>query len=124
MEGFSMSDSEKNAKQVSRTLPSCDGRPLIGRRTFVAYASTVTLGLAAGPVLAEESRQVSLRDAHKGTLEIDLRIMNQYEVQPQAVQDFHAACRAALTGPNPEAALAKVCRVSNRWKLGARRSAT
>lgn len=84
----------------------------------MAYASTVTFVLAAGPVLAEDSRQVSLRDAHKGTLEIDLRIMNQYEVQPQAVQDFYAACRAALTGPNPEAALEKVCRVSNRWKLG------
>jgi len=76
MERFSMSESEKEAKQFSRTLPSGDCGPLIRRRTFVAYASTVTFGLAAGPVLAEDSRQVSLRDAHKGTLEIDLRIMN------------------------------------------------
>ena len=113
-----MSDSEEKAEQVSRTLPSCDCGPLISRRSFVAVASAATFGLAAGPVLAEDSREVSLRDAHKGTLEIDLRIMNQYEVQPQAVQDFYAGCRAAMTGPNPEAELARVCRASNRWKLG------
>ena len=113
-----MNESKNNVNQDSCTTPSCGCGPSIGRRTFLAYASTVTVGLATGPVLAADPRYVSLRDAHKGTLEIDLRIMNQYDVQPQAVQDFYAACRAALAGPNPEAALAEICRSSKRWKLG------
>ncbi|MEP2777206.1 MAG: alkaline phosphatase D family protein [Luteolibacter sp.] len=67
---------------------------------------------------SEGSRIVSLADAHKGTLEIDLRIMNQYEQQPQDVLDFYTACREALTGKNPEEDVAAVCRKFKRWKLG------
>jgi alkaline phosphatase D len=96
----------------------------IGRRNFLASASMTAAGLVLRPSLAasndstEDPRIVSLGDAHKGTLEIDLRIMDQYETQPQAVQDFYTACRAALTGPDPEGELAKVCQSSSRWKLG------
>ncbi|WPJ96626.1 alkaline phosphatase D family protein [Coraliomargarita algicola] len=93
--------------------------PVIGRRNFLAYAGMAAAGLVARPVWAEEnSRIVSLRDAHKGTLEIDLRIMNQYRTQPQAVQDFYTKARAALTGPNPVATLAELCRSDKRVKVG------
>ena len=61
---------------------------------------------------------VSLKDAHKGSLEIDLRIMNQYQKQPQKLLDFYTDCRAALTGKNPNQALAKVCSDAKQLKLG------
>ncbi|MDF7800146.1 alkaline phosphatase D family protein [Pontiellaceae bacterium B1224] len=61
---------------------------------------------------------VTLSEAHRGTLEIDLRMLNQYEDQPQEVQDFYAACREAFTGETPESDVAAICQTSNRWKLG------
>ena len=63
-------------------------------------------------------RAVSLGEAHKGTLEIDLRIMNQFKQQPQELLDFYVACRKALTGKNPESAVSAVCKEFNRSKLG------
>jgi alkaline phosphatase D len=90
------------------------------RKQFLILAAT-TIG---GTWMARAGKSdgglgsVSLDDAHKGTLEIDLRIMNQYEMQPQEVLDFYVASRKALTGENPERDLAAVCRSSNRWKLG------
>jgi alkaline phosphatase D len=59
-----------------------------------------------------------LGDAHKGTLEIDLKMMNQFVPQPQDVQDFYIACRAALGGANPAKEVAAVCQKFNRRKLG------
>lgn len=79
---------------------------------------------AAGGVLtstaakSSDPKLVSLRDAHIGTLEIDLRIMNQYGDQAQEVLDFYTACREALTGEKPGKALSAVCRRFNRSKLG------
>lgn len=81
-------------------------------------ASTVGGVLAGRGAQSEDSRIVSLRDAHIGTLEIDLRIMNQYTTQPQEVQDFYTECRGAMTGENPEADVAVVCRKFKRRKLG------
>eukprot|EP00903_Cladosiphon_okamuranus_P003593 g3591.t1 len=91
---------------------------MTSRRRFLVSTGTFVAGLAAGPAFAADSRIVSLRDAHKGTLEIDLRIMNQYETQPQEVQDFYTECRAALTGSEPDSALAEVCRKFKRNKVG------
>ncbi|TWU34597.1 PhoD-like phosphatase [Novipirellula aureliae] len=94
------------------------------RRQFLKYTSAAVGGALGAPSLSvgQETPSVpdlvSLGDAHKGTLEIDLRIMNQYRKQPQEVQDFYIACREALTGKNPEHDLAEVCRSFNRWKLG------
>ena len=59
-----------------------------------------------------------MSDAHKGTLEIDLRIMNQFGEQPQEVQDFYVACRAAMTGKNPDPDVADTCQKFGRSKLG------
>ena len=80
----------------------------------IAFPGTAT----AVPNGDQDSKFVSLRDAHKGTLEIDLRIMNQFGDQPQDVQDFYVACRAALAGDDPANAVAKVCRDFKRHKLG------
>ncbi|WP_379712647.1 alkaline phosphatase D family protein [Haloferula chungangensis] len=63
-------------------------------------------------------RVVSLKDAHIGTEEIDIRIMNQYGDQPQEVQDFYLACREAFTGKDPEKQVAEVCRKFGQVKLG------
>jgi alkaline phosphatase D len=97
----------------------------IDRRSFMAYAGATAASMAATPepVVAQNPQEdlpqvVSLSDAHQGTLEIDLRIMNQYVTQPQEVQDFYTACRAAMTGENPDAAVAAVCRTYKRSKLG------
>ncbi|MCM2374899.1 alkaline phosphatase D family protein [Aporhodopirellula aestuarii] len=81
-------------------------------------ATSLGSGLTSHASEAEVSRIVSLKEAHEGTLEIDLRIMNQYEVQPQEVQEFYTACRSALTGSNPEASLSEQCRKFNRMALG------
>ena len=70
------------------------------------------------PGKEQPNNYVSLGDAHKGTLEIDLRIMNQFGEQPQQVQGFYARCRAAMTGDNPESDVAKICKASQRPKLG------
>ncbi|MDF7807192.1 metallophosphoesterase family protein [Pontiellaceae bacterium B12219] len=90
----------------------------LNRKQFIVMAATTVGGVLARAEETAASRIVSLKDAHKGTLEIDLRIMKQYVDQPQAVLDFYTGCRAALTGPNPEVALAAHCRKSNRAKLG------
>ncbi len=67
---------------------------------------------------ATNSAAVSLGDAHKGTLDIDLRMLNQFVPQPQGTIDFYTACREALGGSNPDEALAAVCRKFQRSKLG------
>ncbi|MDF7809097.1 alkaline phosphatase D family protein [Pontiellaceae bacterium B12219] len=71
-----------------------------------------------GEIEIEWGGAVSLAEAHEGTLEIDLQIMNQYEVQPLEVRDFYTACRGAFTGATPESDVAALCQASNRWKLG------
>ena len=92
------------------------------RRKFLTLTTAAVGGALSAPsrLMGKEKKAnyVSLGDAHKGTPEIDLRIMNQYGVQPQEVQDFYIACREALTGKNPERDVAEVCRKANRWKLG------
>lgn len=92
------------------------------RRQFLISAAAGVGGAFAVPSLLEGKEQtdtfVSLSDAHKGTLEIDLRIMNQFGEQPQEVQDFYAACRVAMTGKNPESDVADVCRKFNRSVIG------
>jgi alkaline phosphatase D len=119
-----MKNLNHTVNQDCGTFDSCSRGRSIDRRGFLVSATMMTAGLVARAVFAaskesdEDTRIVSLKDAHKGTLEIDLRIMNQYETQTQEMQDFYTACRAALTGSNPEAALAEVCQRSNHWKLG------
>ena len=92
------------------------------RRQFLTLAAAGVSGATTIPssLVGKETRAdyVSLGEAHRGTPEIDLRIMNQFGVQPQEVQDFYLACRKALTGKNPERALIEVCRKADRWKLG------
>lgn len=89
------------------------------RREFLVLAGTTVGGvLTTGAAETEGSRIVSLKDAHIGTLEIDLRIMNQYGDQPQKVQDFYTACRAALTSEKPGEQVAAVCKEYERFTLG------
>jgi len=80
--------------------------------------STVGGILAAGAVERSDPRFVSLGDAHKGTLEIDLKIMNQFGDQPKEVLDFYTACREALTGDNPDKDVPATCQKFNRPTLG------
>ncbi|MFC1765583.1 sulfatase, partial [Planctomycetota bacterium] len=61
---------------------------------------------------------VSLKEAHEGSLEIDLRMFNQFSPQPREIQDFYTACRTALTGENPDKDLAAVCQQFKRLTLG------
>ena len=67
---------------------------------------------------AEVKQEVSLKEAHEGTLEIDLKIMNQFVSQAQDVQDFYIACREALVGKNPDRDVAELCLKFNRRKIG------
>lgn len=88
------------------------------RRQFLTVATAAVGGTLVAPSLSVGQETVSLEEAHKGTLEIDLRIMNQFGVQPQEVQDFYIVCRDALTGKNAERDLTEACRKFKRWKLG------
>lgn len=89
------------------------------RRQFIILGATTVGGaLVAYGAKPEDPRYVSLGDAHKGTLEIDLRIMNQFGDRPREVQDFYTACRKAMTREQPEHAVAASCRMFSRWKLG------
>ncbi|TWT55724.1 alkaline phosphatase D family protein [Allorhodopirellula solitaria] len=96
----------------------------IQRRRFLAIAAASSGAFALPAVAAADEtvtpsdKFVSLREAHIGTIKIDLRIMNQFGDQPQEVQDFYVACRAALNGANPEQAVADICSKFNRHKLG------
>ena len=97
----------------------------IKRRRFLA-STAIGIGVAATQPLEasllqdreKEDKYVSLKDAHVGTLEIDLRIMNQLPDFPQQVQDFYVACREALTGEDADNQIAKVCSKHNVKKLG------
>ena len=97
----------------------------IKRRQFLA-STAIGIGVVATQPLEasllqdrdKESNYVSLKDAHIGTLEIDLRIMNQLPDFPQKVQDFYVACREALTGDDADNQIAKVCSKHNVKKLG------
>ena len=87
----------------------------------IGVAATATGPLVATSLLQEEEgidKYVSLKDAHKGTLEIDLRIMNQISDIPPGVQDFYVACREALTGNDADNEIANVCSLHNVKKLG------
>ena len=62
----------------------------------IGVAATATGPLVASSLLQEEEgidKYVSLKDAHKGTLEIDLRIMNQ-------ISDIPPGC-LLYTSPSP-----------------------
>ena len=79
----------------------------------------------AGSAFAKSTRAnnqdpsfVSLRDAHKGTVEIDLRIMNQFGEQPQEVQNFYLAYREAVMSEKAEEKVTEVCRQFGRHILG------
>ena len=67
---------------------------------------------------APVSKYVSLKEAHIGTLEIDLRIMNQYEDQPKETLDFYTACREAFAAKNADEKVAEVCKSYGREILG------
>ena len=94
------------------------------RRRFLVSTLSGVGGILAAPALSvgqeekHESTAVSLEEAHIGTLEIDLRIMNQFGVQPQEVQDFYATCRAALTEEGAISQLAAICKKFKREKIG------
>ena len=95
----------------------------IKRRRFLASTAigigvVATQPLEASLLQEKEDKYVSLKDAHVGTLEIDLRIMNQLPDFPQKVQDFYVACREALTGDDADNQIAKVCSKHNVKKLG------
>ncbi|MDB2687206.1 alkaline phosphatase D family protein [Mariniblastus sp.] len=127
---------EKNSETESITSKSRE----LQRRQFLASTaasvgvmatSSVSPACLAGEFPQQQGQKsqstgdekyVSLKDAHAGTPEIDLRIMNQFEDQPRAVQDFYLACRNVLTSgksaQETEAELADVCRKFKRNKLG------
>ena len=91
------------------------------RRQFLILSA----GAAGGALAQSTSKEagagiepVTLKEAHIGTPEIDLRIMNQFGEQPQETQDFYLACREALTGDNPEEEVAEICRKAGRLTLG------
>ncbi|MEZ6134875.1 MAG: alkaline phosphatase D family protein [Pirellulaceae bacterium] len=121
-----MSKDQSNQRQATSSAPCLGQGTPIDRRGFVGCAGAAAASLAAaGPIVvcAQDAQVelpaiVTLGDAHKGTLEIDLRIMNQYARQPQKVQDFYTACRAAMTGANPDTALVEVCQAYQYSKLG------
>lgn len=81
-------------------------------------AATVGGTLVGRAGVTDESGIVSLKDAHIGSLEIDLRIMNQYTTQPQEMQDFYKACRAAMVGKDRDREVAEVCQKFERGTLG------
>ena len=89
------------------------------RRKFLQLSAATFGGSMLGRAAsAEKSRIVSLKDAHAGSLEIDLRIMNQYATQPEEVVDFYKACRTAMTGKAPDQDVAEVCEKFKRETLG------
>ncbi|MDF7800159.1 alkaline phosphatase D family protein [Pontiellaceae bacterium B1224] len=88
------------------------------RHFLVLTGATVGGALTARAAKPKDPRFVSLKEAHQGTLEIDLRIMNQFQTQPQDVQDFYTRCRVAFTGRNPDVELPKICREFKRRTLG------
>lgn len=91
------------------------------RREFLVLAgSTVGGMLTAHAGQGADPRYVSLGDAHNGTQEIDLRIMNQYGDQPAAVQNFYVACREAMTEKIPIVTWRKSGDISNEGNLEGR----
>lgn len=88
---------------------------LIGVASVVSFAAADETSKTKRAVSSEA---VSLGDAHKGTLEIDLKMLNQFLVQPQEMQDFYTACRAALAGGKPDEEMAAISRKFKRLKLG------
>ena len=100
----------------------------IQRRRFLAaavsgigslwMAKKFSFGTLFGKFYKNNDNPVSLKEAHIGSLEIDLRIMNQFGEQPAELQTFYTDCRRALTGNNPQSDLLVVCHRAKRSKLG------
>ncbi len=68
----------------------------IHQNAFLLMAVTLlpVITLGANPVDTNPDIHVSLRDAHKGTPAIDLRLLNSYGDQPAATQAFFSEARA------------------------------
>ena len=96
------------------------------RRQFLASTIAGVGGAVAAQSLlantaSESSRRiepVSLKEAHKGTLEIDLRIMNQFGELPAETVKFYQDLRVALNGRNAKRDAVEVCRKHKRFKIG------
>lgn len=98
-----------------------DSNDLQRRQFLVSAMSGVGAAVVAKSAFAgydDNPNFVSLGDAHKGTLEIDLKIMNQFGSQPQDVLDFYTACRKAMTAKNAAQEVSKVCRKFKRLTIG------
>ena len=89
--------------------------------TIVGVGGAITAQALLANTAAESYRlikAVSLKEAHKGTLEIDLRIMNQYGELPAETVEFYKDMRVALNGKNAKRDAVEVCRKHKREKIG------
>ena len=89
--------------------------------TIAGVGGALTAQSLLGSTALASSRlnePVSLKEAHAGTLEIDLRIMNQFGELPAETLEFYKDLRAAITGKNAKHDVVEVCGKYNREKIG------
>lgn len=68
--------------------------------------------------VAHAQDKLTLNDAHRGTLNIDLALLNFGEEQSEGTVAFYKAARNALCGEISQKKLAEVCREFGRQKIG------
>lgn len=70
----------------------------MNRRDYVKMAAAFSAVRALGVPEPSANSTVTLKEAHKGTLEIDLRMFNQFVPQSAATNDFYTQARSFYCG--------------------------
>ncbi len=84
---------------------------------LLALATTSSWATSEGAT-NQDSKHVTLSEAHHGALFTDLKILNQFEEQPVATQQFYIEARDAILRKNYRKALDKIFKRYDRIHMG------
>ncbi len=84
---------------------------------IITLSATYSLAASAHDAKTD-SKSVSLGEAHHGSIHTDLKILNQFEEQPESTQQFYIEARDAILRNNSRRALDQICKRYDRIHMG------